>query len=129
MITEQDKELIEKAKLLAASKKVYGGVIKEVGCALRTHKNKIFTGVSIHVSCGIGFCAEHSAVAAMLGQTDETYIKTIVACNQETIIPPCGRCREFLNLIDEKNLATEVIIEQDKKVALRELLPYAIVKN
>jgi len=43
------------------------------------YKKGIYTGVSINLCCGIGFCAEHSAVADMLSHSDETEIKTIVA--------------------------------------------------
>jgi Na+/phosphate symporter len=34
------------------------------------------------------------------------------------------RIRELMSLINEKNLETEVIISEDKKVKLRELLPF-----
>lgn len=52
-----DKVLIEKAKVLVGKKKVTGGVVKEVGSALLTQKGKIFTGVSLDLWCGVGFCA------------------------------------------------------------------------
>jgi len=41
-----------------------------------------------------------------------------------TVLPPCGRCREFMYQIDTSNLDTEVIISATKTVPLRELLPY-----
>jgi len=41
-----------------------------------------------------------------------------------TVLPPCGRCREFMYQIDRNNLDTEVIISDTKTVTLRELLPY-----
>ena len=40
------------------------------------------------------------------------------------VIPPCGRCREFIRQMHPDNLDTEVIIARDKIVQLRELLPY-----
>ncbi len=125
MITEEDKKLVNKAKSLVGAKDVRGGAVKEVGCALITEKGKIFTGVSLNLACGIGFCAEHTAISQMITQTDETHIKTIVATNDESVIPPCGRCRELMNILDAKNMDTEVIIADDKKVKLRELLPFA----
>lgn len=124
MLTKNDLELIKKARELVNSKKVRArGVIKEVGCALITEKGLIFTGVSLDLACGLGFCAEHSAIAAMLTLTDETHIKTIVAADKENILPPCGRCRELMSLLDEKNRETQIIVDQNRKVTLKELLP------
>jgi cytidine deaminase len=61
----------------------------------------------------------------MITQTDETHIKIIVAVGKKGIIPPCGRCRELMNILDPKNMETEIIISGSKKVKLRELLPFA----
>ncbi len=108
------------AKLHKASKDVRIG---DVGCALITDKNNIYVGVSIHACCGIGFCAEHSAIANMV--TNKEYkIKRIVAVtNGGTIVPPCGRCREIIYQINNNNLDTEIIIEKNRVVKLRDLLP------
>ncbi|PJA47860.1 MAG: cytidine deaminase [candidate division SR1 bacterium CG_4_9_14_3_um_filter_40_9] len=125
MITKEDKQLIEKAKTLVGAKNIRGGTLKEVGCVLITEKGKVFSGVSLHLACGIGFCAEHTAISQMITQTDETHIKTIVATNDEGAIPLCGRCRELMNILDAKNMDTEIIIADNKKVKLRELLPFA----
>ncbi len=67
-----------------------------VGAAILTSNNNIFTGICIDTSCGIGFCAEHSAIAEML-KNKESEIKMIVAIDENGIIlPPCGRCRELI---------------------------------
>jgi len=124
MITKKDKKLIEKAKALVAAKDIRGGIVKEVGCVLVTEKGKIFSGVSLDLVCGIGFCAEHTAVSQMITQTDETHIKTIVATDENGVIPLCGRCRELLNILDARNKDTDVIISDESKVRLRELLPF-----
>jgi cytidine deaminase len=56
----------------------------------------------------MGFCAEHSAIAAMVTH-GEHIIKKIVAVDKDGMpIPPCGRCREFMNQIHEENLDAEV---------------------
>lgn len=123
MLTENDKLLIQKAKSLAKEKKVKAGIVKEVGCALITEKGEMYYGVSLNLPCGIGFCAEHTAISQMITQSDETYIKTIVAANEWNIMAPCGRCRELMNLLDEKNMETEVIVSESKKVKLKDLLP------
>jgi cytidine deaminase len=125
MISEEDKRLIGMAKALVAAKEIRGGVVKEVGCALVTENGRIFSGVSLDLVCGIGFCAEHTAISQMITQTDETHIKIIVATDDKGVIPPCGRCRELMNILDARNKETEVIISDEKKVLLRELLPFA----
>jgi cytidine deaminase len=125
MLTQNDKNLIKQARALVGAKKIKGGIVKEVGCVLATENGEIFEGVCLDLYCGIGFCAEHTAIAAMITHTDETHIKTIVAVDDKTAIPPCGRCRELMSLLDEKNFETDVIISEEKKVKLRELLPFA----
>jgi cytidine deaminase len=77
---------------------------------------------------GTGFCAEHSAIAAMV-TAGEYRIKRIVAvCKDDAgatyVLPPCGRCRELMRQIDPANLDADVVLAADKAVKLRELLPY-----
>jgi len=129
-LTKKDEELIEKAKALVGEKKVSGGVVKEVGSALLTKEGEIFTGANLDLWCGIGFCAEHSAIANMISHSDETQIDTIVAVYYDEkeerfkIIPPCGRCREMMELVDKRNREnTNVIVSENKKMKLEELLP------
>jgi cytidine deaminase len=95
-----------------------------VGAALLTEDGRVFSGCSIDCSCGIGFCAEHSAIADMLKHR-VTRIRAIVASNDEGhILPPCGRCRELMFQVDHANLDADVVIAVDRVVKLRELLPY-----
>jgi cytidine deaminase len=97
--------------------------IADVGCALLSEKGNIYTGVSIVYDCGIGFCAEHSAIATMIGNGEDR-IKTIAAVDYKgTFLPPCGRCREFIYQTNKDNLDTDVIIDENKKVKLKDLLP------
>lgn len=97
----------------------YGGV----ACALMTDKGNIYSGVYIEAKCGIGFCAEHSAIAEMI-KNGETKISKIVSAKKGQIYPPCGRCRELIRMLDEKNLDTQVLLENNKIITIRELLPY-----
>jgi cytidine deaminase len=76
----------------------------------------------------MGFCAEHNAIGAMI-TAGEYKIKKIVAVwkdkeNNIFIMSPCGRCREFMRQIDDENLETDVILEKDRTVKLKDLLPY-----
>jgi len=40
------------------------------------------------------------------------------------VVPPCGRCREFIRQIDPANIDTEVVLGRDKLATVRELLPF-----
>lgn len=98
-----------------------------VACALRTDKGNIYTGINIDCDCGIGFCAEHSAISKML-ENGESKIESIVALSKDKIFPPCGRCREFMRLINFENVNTKVLVAEDKVVLLKDLLPFAFEK-
>ena len=94
-----------------------------VGCALMTDKGNIYTGICIVADCGIGFCAEHAAIADML-KNNESRITRIVATDKNGVVPPCGRCRELMKQINYDNLKTEIMISNNKIVTLNELLPH-----
>lgn len=120
-----NEELIKKAKSVVRPRKIkHGFTVGDVGCALITDKGNVYLGVCIDAAGGMGFCAEHSAIAAMVTH-GEHKIKKIVAVDRNgTPIPPCGRCREFMNQIHEENLEAEIIIGKSKSVRLKDLLPY-----
>ena len=119
--------LIAKAKSVLNPQKIGKYLVGDVGCALVTDKGNIYLGVCIDSGSGIGFCAEHSAIAAMV-TAGEFKINKIVAvwqdANDTYILAPCGRCREFMRQIHQDNLDTDVILDRDKVLKLAELLPY-----
>jgi cytidine deaminase len=41
------------------------------------------------------------------------------------VVPPCGRCREFIRQIDPANLDTEVVLGRGSSARLRDLLPHS----
>lgn len=94
-----------------------------VAAALRTEAGNVYTGISLQLACGIGFCAEHSAIAEMLKQR-ETRIAEIVAVSEQGIRPPCGRCRELMLQVSPANANTLVAVAEGQYVPLRELLPH-----
>ncbi|MEI6099378.1 MAG: cytidine deaminase, partial [Alphaproteobacteria bacterium] len=78
--------------------------------------------VCIDTQCGMGFCAEHAAIAAMI-TAGESRITDIVAVDWDgSILPPCGRCRELVVQVDDGNADTRVILAHGTK-AVRDLLP------
>ena len=121
----KNKELIDLAKSLVGEIVLTGGGSSAggVGAALLTPRGNVYTGICLDYACGLGFCAEHAAVAEMLKHR-ETEIAKIVAVSKEKILTPCGRCRELIILTNPLNRNTEVIISQAKTIKLYNLLPY-----
>jgi cytidine deaminase len=124
-------ELISKAQSVLNRKTINGRLHGDVGAALISEKGDIYTGVCVDTAGGL--CAERSAIAAMI-TAGEYRIKTIVAVWQEDkaidpngklyVVSPCGCCRQFMRDINEDNLETDVILDRDKVVKLKDLLPY-----
>lgn len=119
-------QLIKKAISVIRPKTVGDRLFADVGCALVTDKGNIYLGICIDTASGTGFCAEHSAIAAMI-TAGEYRIKKIVAVwmdkGKSFVISPCGRCRELIRQVDEGNLDTEVILDNDRVKTVAELLP------
>lgn len=121
-------ELIAAAERVLNPKLINKRYFGDVASTLITDKGNVYSGVSIDTHSGTGFCAEHSAIAAMV-TAGEYRIERIVAVWKGKdgalyVLPPCGRCREFIRQIDEGNLEAEVILGRDKVARLRELLPF-----
>ncbi len=120
-------DLIAKARSVVNPVKHGDYLIGDVGSALLTEDDNLYLGVCIDVGSSMGFCAEHSAIAAMV-TAGEFRIQRIVAVwlkGKDTyILSPCGRCREFIRQIHPENLDTEVILDTNKAVRLVDLLPY-----
>ncbi|OGL71883.1 hypothetical protein A3D69_03100 [Candidatus Uhrbacteria bacterium RIFCSPHIGHO2_02_FULL_54_11] len=122
-----NKQLIQKATDVVKTKKVQGGLIGDVGCALLSAKGKLYFGVCVSTGSNV-LCAEKNAIGSML-TAGEYKIKMIVAVWKDLkgdvyVIPPCGNCRQFIKEVDLTNLHTNVVLDADKTVKLKELLPY-----
>ncbi|MEQ4707371.1 cytidine deaminase family protein [Providencia huaxiensis] len=119
------KHLIEVAKQYAKPT-TFNGYIETgyVASALETEDGEIYSGISIDSACSLGFCAEHAAIADML-KNGKSVIKAIVAVDASgCIVPPCGRCRELLSQLSDKNQSTVVAVNEYTQVTLAELMPY-----
>ena len=58
----------------------------------------------------------------------EYRIRKVVAVSRHEdgklyVLPPCGRCREFMRQVDEGNLEAEVVLGRKESAKLRDLLP------
>ena len=94
-----------------------------VAAALVTDQGNVYQGVCIDTACSMGFCAEHAAIAAML-TAGENRVEKIVAVNwNRDILPPCGRCREFL--VQLGNPDALVLVAKDTAVKVKDLLPFS----
>jgi cytidine deaminase len=127
MMNLTNDELIEKALSVLNPQQVGDRLFGDVGCALLSEQGNLYYGVCIDTGSGTGFCAEHSAIAAMV-TAGEYRIRKIAAVwkDGETayVLSPCGRCREFIRQVDPGNLETEVVMGSGLSLNLRELLPY-----
>lgn len=93
-----------------------------VACALLTDKGNVYTGISINAKCGIGFCAEHSAIADMLKAGESRIIK-IVSSSENDVVVSCGRCLEFIRQINDENVNAKVLLKNGDVKTVDELLP------
>ena len=122
-----NEELITAAVAVLNPHPVGRRLIGHVGCVMVTTQGDRFSGVCIDTGSGTGFCAEASAIAAMVtaGQYEIAKIVAVWRSDggQIYVLPPCGRCREFIRQIDAANLRTEVVIGATVTVALQDLLP------
>lgn len=119
-----NKELIQKAKKVTKLVKLSDEVVVgEVGSALITDKGNVYAGVSINATCGVGFCAEHSAIANMITNGESRINKIVALDGDGKILPPCGRCREIIFQVNHRNTQTDVVLGKDKIQKIKDLLP------
>jgi cytidine deaminase len=120
----KQRELIDVASSLARPFTPSADCISgTVAAALVTSESHLFTGVCVDTACSLGFCAEHAAIAEML-KARESAVQMIVAVNTNgAVLSPCGRCRELLWQIDDRNHDAWVVLGAEDGARLRELLP------
>jgi cytidine deaminase len=118
--------MIEKAKSVLHPRKLSGdNFAGDVACALLSASGNVFYGVCIDIGSGIGFCAEHSAIAAMITAGETSITKIVAVWGDGVVLPPCGRCREFMYQIDHTNYTnTEIVLGEDRSELLKDLLPH-----
>jgi cytidine deaminase len=121
--------LPEIGELIVAARRVQGKFslgadfsAGDVAAAVRGRSGRLYTGICLDLACGIGFCAEHAAVAEMLKHR-ESEIDAVVAVGAGVILAPCGRCRELMAQVNPANLDCRVVLGEDRVVLLRALLP------
>jgi cytidine deaminase len=120
-------DLIHAAQAVLRPHRVGDRLFGDVAAALDTATGQRHVGVCIDTPSGTGFCAEHAAIAAMVTAGEYRIARIAAVWRDEDgklyVLPPCGRCREFMRQVDPANLDTEVVLGPGRMVALRELLP------
>ena len=97
-----------------------------VAAAILTREGHVYTGVCIDTACSMGFCAEHAAAAAMVTAGEPRIARVVaVGSRDRGVMPPCGRCREFLSQLAQDNGEAEVLVADGVVVRLKDLLPYS----
>jgi cytidine deaminase len=122
-----NEELIERAASVINARPNGDFTIGDVGCALVAESGAVYVGVCIDAPSGMGFCAEHNAIGAMVTAGESRIAKIVAVYQQDAgayVLSPCGRCRQFIYQTDKRNLATEVVLAPNRSVSLGELLPY-----
>ena len=128
-LSKQDLELIAEARDVIKKRK---SKRSSVGAALRTISDKVFCGVNIEIGCSApcSICAEYAAIGTMVSK-GENEIQTIVAVSSNrdySVLPPCGKCRQFISEFGNPYVIVEVGGKL-KKAKLSELYPLPVVSD
>ncbi len=96
-----------------------------VSAVIEGGNKKLYRGVNVDLACGLGFCAERAAAAAMLADGEHTVRRVVCVNERGEPMSPCGACREFLALLSPENASCEFLAgtEPLRTVTLGELLP------
>jgi len=117
--------LKQQALVYAKPQEVNGFVaFGSVASALLTKSWRVYIGISIDTACSMGFCAEHGAIAEMLKHGEVVIDKLIAVTATGEVVPPCGRCREFVTQLSPLNYQTQVMVNATTVVAMEDLLPF-----
>ncbi|WP_395752849.1 cytidine deaminase family protein [Prosthecobacter sp.] len=96
-----------------------------VAAAILSASGRVYTGICVDTQCGMGFCAEHAAVAEMLKARESEIALVVAVASGGMVVAPCGRCRELMWQVNPRNRNAMVVIAPGHQVTLAELLPHA----
>ena len=94
-----------------------------VGASLLSASGKLYTGVCVETACSMGFCAEQAAAGTMITRGENHVVKMVAVAWKDQILPPCGRCREFVQQLHPHNRMAKVMVADDVVHLLGDLLP------
>lgn len=103
----EDDLIAAAVRVLKPYRREAGRLFGDAGAAVLSEKGNLYTGTCIDTAGG--FCAERSAMAAMITDGEYKIQKVVAVWRDERngelhILPPCGICREFMRNVDEEKL-------------------------
>lgn len=120
-------ELFERAK--AARARAYAPYSRfPVGAALRAESGAFFSGCNVeNASYPLGFCAEASAIAAMVAAGETRIAEILVLGPGPGRLTPCGACRQRIAEFCRGDALVHLVDETGavETMALADLLPRA----
>jgi cytidine deaminase len=125
VVLRTDEELVRAAEAVLNPQAIEDFYIGDVGCAVLSMDDEVFTGTCIGGPNGI--CAEQSAVSNLV-MRGAPRVRTLVAVwkNEQGelhVLPPCRNCRAFLLSVSTENQNTEIILGRDNVRMLKDLPP------
>lgn len=107
-----------------------------VSCALRLKSGKVYTGLVLEAEVpALTVCAEPIVIGKALNELEKDLVSCIVATRgrdstEHKVIPPCGRCREFI--ADYCQEASVIVFDESEqklcKVSALDLLPFKYLR-
>jgi homotetrameric cytidine deaminase len=96
----------------------------KVGAAVRTPSGAVYSGANVeNASYPQGWCAEPSAIGAMIAAGETEIAAVAVVADQMDVCPPCGGCRQKLAEFAQPD--TPVYLGRSTTTTMGELLPLA----
>ena len=122
-----DSDIVAAAR--AAMAKAYAPYSQfKVGAAVRGESGRLYAGCNIeNASYSQGWCAEASAIAAMVTAGETRIVEAAIMGGGEAPCTPCGGCRQKLHEFAGDDMSIHICGPQGLRqtVTLGELLPLA----
>lgn len=120
-------DMIEAAR--RAMERAYAPYSKfPVGAVVRSASGKLYAGCNVeNAAYPQGWCAEASAIAAMVSAGERRIVEVAVMGQGEALVTPCGGCRQKLREFAGDDVAIHVCGPEGlrRSATLGELLPLA----
>ena len=99
--------------------------VASVAAGIITESGNVYYGVCFESACGLGMCAERSAIANMLTNGEYKIKKLVCIGKRGNLMIPCGSCRELMMQLSIDSGEIEILteLETEKTIKLKELIP------
>lgn len=120
-----DQTLVQAAK--KAHDNAYAPYSKfHVGAAVVTNTGNITSGSNVeNASYGLTICAERNCISQSISRGEYKFCTLVIYTEQESLIPPCGACRQFLAEFFDENVVIVAINHkgEQQEWTITDLLP------